>query len=258
MAGLPPARLAPPVWRQAALQAGCFMMGAVVAATLLLARNPAAQATSAPAVTQVDAGVEQRMAALEARLQAVLAERSQAPGVARAPEGERFFAAALHLQATIASPRPWLREYELVAALAPPGTLARPLREVLASHAARGLPTEFELRERFTTLAPLLATRAPAELGFVQRMDHWLRGGFAAIGLAAPPGPSGTEAALDSIQEQLRRGNLAGAATDAAALPAAVQPLLAGWLAQARARLAAEQAIRETLLRALSPEGRPT
>jgi hypothetical protein len=38
---------------------------------------------------------------------------------------------------------------------------------------------------------------------------------------------------------------------DAGALDDAVQPLLAGWMAQARARLAVEQAVQETLLRAL-------
>jgi hypothetical protein len=57
------------------------------------------------------------------------------------------------------------------------------------------------------------------------------------------------------LQDQLRRGNLAAAVSDAATLDAGLQPLIAGWMAQARARLAVEQAVQETLLRALGRGG---
>ena len=145
-----------------------------------------------------------------------------------------------------------------MAALAPPGALPRPLHEVLASHAARGLPTEAELRERFQALAPQLLARAPNDAGLLARGAGTVRGAAAGLGLVAPAPPGEQEAAIAGILDQLRRGNLAAAAADAAALDEAVQPLLAGWLAQARARLAVEQAVQETLLRALAASPRPT
>ncbi len=177
----------------------------------------------------------------------------------RAMQQQRFILAMLHLQAAVASARPWLREYQAAANLALADSLPRPLAEALASHAARGLATEAELRERFAALAPTLAARAPQAAGMVARAGTALRSAFATIGLAAPPAPSDVDASVHRIQEQLRRGNLADAVADAAMLDERVQPLVAGWLAQARARLAVEQAVQETLLRAIAGSShRPT
>jgi hypothetical protein len=145
-----------------------------------------------------------------------------------------------------------------MADLAPPGALPRPLAEVLGSHAARGLPTEAELRERFAALAPQLVARAPRQEGMVGSTLGLIRGAVASIGLTAPPPPSEAEVAIAGVGHQLRRGNLAGAVADASALDPALQPVLAGWLAQARARLAVEQAVQEVLLRALARPDRPT
>lgn len=241
------------LWWRRALPACCFLLGAAAMALVLPGRHQGTAIAAQPPTT-IDPAFEARVTALEARLQAFNALPPELTQVSRT---DRFLAAALYLQAAIASPRPWLREYELMASLAPAGILARPLGEVLASHAGRGVPTEGELRERFTALMPLIVERAPHELDVAQRTAAWMRGNFAAIGLAAPPSQTGTEAALAAIADQLRRGNLAAAAADAATLHDLVQPLLAGWLAQARARLAVEQAIRETLLLALSAGGRP-
>jgi hypothetical protein len=245
-------------WRRAALPGCCFLLGATIAATLPLGRTAAVNAASSatPAPLAATSPVEDRLGLLESRLRDLATERAQA-NILRAPQAERFFAAALNLQSAIASSRPWVREYELLVTLAPPGALAPALGEVLASHAARGVPTEADLSERFFALAPQLAARIPREGGYLEWAGTGARGGFAAIGLAAPPPPTATEAALGSIAGQLRRGNLAGAASDAAMLDPRAQPLLAGWLAQVRARLAVEQAIRETLLRALSAGPRP-
>ncbi len=258
-----PERATSPLWRRLALPGGCFLMGIAIASTVLLSRHQPAGAAAAqpyrdpaPRNAGMEAALQDRVQVLEQRQQA-LTEAATRTDIARAPQADRFFAAALHLQAAIASPRPWLREYDLVVALAPAGALARPLGEVLASHAARGVPTEADLRERFAALTPLLAARVPPGGGVLDRAGSLLRGGFAGIGLASPPAPSATDATLAGIANQLRRGSLAAAVADAATLDAAVQPLIAGWLAQARARLAVEQAIQETLLRALSPAVRP-
>jgi hypothetical protein len=245
-------------------------LAVAVAGALLLRPAPAALAEAAsiappPSLAQVEALVAPALeAARQAEAQAlraealasraeVAAQRLEGSLAQRGPQGDRFLAAALLLQTSIATPRPWMREYQTMADLAPAGALPRPVAEVLMSHAARGLPSEAELRERFATLAPQLLARAPQQGGMLDQGLAMLRGGFASIGLTAPPPPSDQEVAIGGVAQQLRRGNLAGAVADAGALDPRLQPLLAGWLAQARARLAVEQAVQETLLRALSP-----
>jgi hypothetical protein len=246
--------------RRLALPAIAFA-GGLAAATLLpgggLGAGPAG--AQGPATNLPIAALEVALAeaaAATARAEALTRRIEQAEAL-RGPQGERFIAAALLLQAAIATPRPWLREYQALTSLAPPGALPAPLAEVLLSHAARGLPTEAELRERYAVLMPQLLARAPRGEDMVGRTLTAMRSTAAGIGLAAPPPASDQEQAIAGVAQQLRRGNLAAAVADAAALDPALQPLLAGWLAQAAARLAVEQAVHETLLRALLAPTRP-
>ncbi|MDO9501311.1 hypothetical protein [Falsiroseomonas sp.] len=253
-----------------------LVLGAALTASGLLLLWPSALSSAGAASPAVVLAVEDRAAALDALLRqanaqlaahAARAEEAarQAEASAqrlallesRGPTADRFLAAALLLQSSVTTPRPWLREYQVMLALAPPGAVPRPLAEVLASHAARGLPTEAELRDRFTALAPQLLDRAPQDHSLLRRTGRAARGVLSGIGLAAPPEAGLQATAVAGITEHLRRGNLAGAVADAGALDAGLQPLLAGWLAQARARMAVEQAVQETLLRALGPPPQP-
>jgi hypothetical protein len=257
--------------RAAAPLAG-FALGAAAAAAALLFFWPATPSSAGGTTPAVILAVEDRAAALDTLLRqtsaqmageiaraesaAQLAEASAqrvATLAERGPMADRFMMAALLLQSSVATARPWLREYQAMVALAPPGALPRPLAEVLASHAARGLPAEAELRERFNALAPQLLARAPSEATLLNQATGTLRGWLSGIGLTAPPEQGAQAAAISGIAEHLRRGNLAGAVADAGALDPVLQPLVAGWLAQARARMAVEQAVQETLLRALGP-----
>ncbi len=232
-----------------------FACGVVVAG--LLAGSGLVRAGQAGAAD----GAEDTLAARVLRLETALARTqaaAQGDEAARADLAGRFIPAALLLKAAIATPRPWLREYQAMVALAPPGALPPPLAEVLLSHAARGLPSEAELRERYAALQPQLVVRAPRQGHAADQALSMMRAAAAGIGLAAPPPPTDQEQAIAGVAHQLRRGNLAAAVADAAALDASLQPLLAGWLAQAGARLAVEQAMQETLLRALAAQVRPT
>lgn len=225
-----------------------------------------AEAQAAPPAAAVPDALLARIGQLESALGRVeasaaergdsLARRIDQAEATRGPQGERFIAAALVLQASVATARPWLREYQTMARLAPPGMLPAPLNEVLLSHAARGLPTEAELRERYIALVPQLVARAPRQGDMVQQAMSSMRGAAASVGLAAAPAPSDHEQAIQGVVQHLRRGNLAAAVGDAAALDPSLQPLLAGWLAQAGARLAVEQAVQETLLRMLAAPAR--
>lgn len=242
-----------------------FACGIAVAAVVMGSGNAPlghAEAQAAPPAAAVPDAVLARIGQIEAALGRVeasaaergdsLARRIDQAEATRGPQGERFIAAALVLQASVATARPWLREYQTMARLAPPGMLPAPLNEVLLSHAARGLPTEAELRERYIALVPQLVARAPRQGDMVQQAMSTMRGAVASVGLAAAPAPSDHEQAIQGVVQHLRRGNLAAAVGDAAALDPSLQPLLAGWLAQAGARLAVEQAVQETLLRMLA------
>jgi len=248
-----------------ALGAACGVVLGVAIATAWMAgggqANPAPQGR--PPVAEPSRS-DERLAALEdttRRLEAALARA--VPSNGRGAEGDglrgaqqdRFILAMLHLQAAVASARPWLREYEVAAGFAPPDALPRPVAEILASHATRGVVGEADLRERFAALAPILITRAPRQGGMMEQAATMMRAALAAIGLAAPPLPSDADTTVNRIQDHLRRGNLAAAVFDAATLDPSLQPLIAGWMAQARARLAVEQAVQETLLRALGRSG---
>jgi hypothetical protein len=229
--------------------AGLFLGGGLYAGQAGAQVAASASPADALEADALEAALAKAAAATE-RAEALIRRVEQAETL-RGVQGDRFIAAALLLQAAIATPRPWMREYQALGSLAPPGALPAPLAEVLLSHAARGLPTNAELRERYAALMPQLLARAPRDEDVFGRTLAAMRSTAAGIGLAAPPPPSNQEQAIAGVAQQLRRGNLAAAVADASALDAALQPLLAGWLAQASARLAVEQAIHETLLRAL-------
>lgn len=172
--------------------------------------------------------------------------------LAQARPQDRLVPALLNLQMVAATARPWHRELRALLDLDAGGALPAPVVEVLTSHSLRGVPTEGELHDRFVALTPAIAWRMPAEHGVLDRAQLNMRSALSGIGLVAPPPPGEADAATASIAERLRRGDLAGAVADAAALDKRAEPLLVGWTAQARARLAVEQALRETILTLLA------
>ena len=172
--------------------------------------------------------------------------------LAQARPQDRLVPALLNLQMVAATARPWHRELRALLDLDAGRDIPAPVVEVLTSHSLRGVPTEGELHDRFVALIPAIAWRMPAEHGVLDRAQLNMRAALSGIGLVAPPPPGEADAATASIAERLRRGDLAGAVADAAALDKRAEPLLVGWMAQARARLAVEQALRETILTLLA------
>jgi hypothetical protein len=164
---------------------------------------------------------------------------------------DRFVLSALNLQAVLLAGRPYQRELQAMRDLAPPGGLAPPLAETLISHAGRGLATPSDLREGFIALAPLLTARGVEYEGWWDWMAALGRRLLAWLGLAERLPPPPAEATVANVIQLLARGRLAAALADLETLDPALQPLVAGWRAQARARVAAEQAVQETILRAL-------
>lgn len=183
---------------------------------------------------------------------ATLAASQASAALAQARPQDRLVPALLNLQMVAATARPWHRELRTLLDLDAGQAIPAPVVEVLTSHSLRGVPTEGELHDRFVALTPAIAWRMPAENGVLDRAQLNMRAALSGIGLVAPPPPGEADAATASIAERLRRGDLAGAVADAAALDKRAEPLLVGWMAQARARLAVEQALRETILTLLA------
>jgi hypothetical protein len=200
------------------------------------------------------AALEDRVARLSTALEA--AQRPAAPPTpANAPPASRatrFALATLNLQAALATSKPYAREWQVLRELAPPNGFPAPVNDVLTSHAARGLATAAELRESFLALAPALAARAPNEGDWLAWLTTQLRSLLGSVGLVEPPTPSPTQATIANVAQLLTRGQVAAGLADMETLGAPLQPLVAGWVSQARARVAVEQAIQETLLRSLA------
>ncbi|MCX7376064.1 MAG: hypothetical protein NTY94_04935 [Alphaproteobacteria bacterium] len=192
-----------------------------------------------------------RAARLASETAAQAASQASA-ALAQARPQDRLVPALLNLQMVAATARPWHRELRALLDLDAGRHIPPPVVEVLTSHSLRGVPTEGELHDRFVALIPAIAWRMPAEHGVLDRAQLNMRAALSGIGLIAPPPPGEADAATASIAERLRRGDLAGAVADAAALDKRAEPLLVGWMAQARARLAVEQALRETILTLLA------
>lgn len=209
---------------------------------------PALAFAQAPAAANAPQQNLARIAALEeqvARLNAQLRDLQNRPP-------ERYLLAALNLQSALHTSRPYQREWQALRDAAPPGALPPPFTEVLVSHASRGLATTTELRESFLLLAPTLSARGPDHQGWLDWGRQWLQQLLAAIGFAEAPPPSPAQATIANVMRLLARGQIAPALADVETLDASLQPFVTGWVAQARARVAAEQAVQETILRAFA------
>lgn len=197
----------------------------------------------------------QRIAALEAEVSRLSTRLDSLPAGPPASQArhDRYIFAALNLQSALATSRPYTREWSALRDAAPAGAMPGPLGDVLVSHAGRGLATTTELRESFLALAPTLVARSPTEGGWIEWLLGQARRILASIGFGEAPTPTPAHATIDNVSRLLARGQLAPALADVETLDDSLKPLLTGWTAQARARVAAEQAVQETILRALAP-----
>ena len=174
------------------------------------------------------------------------------PSRPAAPSSDRFALAALNLQASLATGRPYQRELQALRDAAPSGGLPPALADTLVSHAARGLLTLAELREGFLAIAPNVIERAADHDGWLDWALALGRRLLANAGLVEPPPLPASQVTIANASRLLARGMVAAALADIETLDPALLPLLSGWLAQARARIAADQAMQETILRAIN------
>lgn len=239
-------------------------LGGGAAATLLLAGlvlmplrgqgQSLAPGATAARPAPPSASLDVRVRRLEDSL-GTMDERLRAAGTAGVPV-DRLALALLHLELVVGSGRPWAREWQLILAMDGAALLPPLYLEVLGSHASRGLPSARDLAERFEALAPAIVARASSDTALLDRGMAMLRSTLAGIGLVAPVEPGQVDTALASIREHLRRGELPGALAEVTALAEDQQALLAGWLAQMRARVAVEQSLQDVILGLLAGRAR--
>jgi hypothetical protein len=245
---------------------GSIVTGLLLAGAVLVPLHGQGQSLAPDSGATFVADARPRPATLDARVRRLeeglgsLDERLSRAAEARAAMGgvqaDRLALALLHLETVVSAGRPWVREWQLILSLDGPALMPQLYLEVLGSHAARGLPSARDLSERFELLAPAIAARAASEMDFLQRAMNAVRGTLSGIGLVAPVEPGLVDTALASIREHLRRGELSGALAEVATLDAEQQALLAGWLAQMRARVAVEQSLQDAILGLLAGTGR--
>jgi hypothetical protein len=228
-------------------------------------------AVDADALAQRIAALEDRIAALEQRprggdpaeiaaIQEELRHHAQAQSenaerIARlearpnAAAGARNDAALLlalgQLRAQLATSQPFATELGAVAALGHHDPAVHDAVEPLSAIAAKGIPSVAVLAQRFqqqVVPAALHEADAPEDNGWGAWMWAKLKGlvSIRSVGQAGAASRDPTEAALARAETALRANDLAGAVDAAASLPTAAAT---GWLAAARERLAAEQAI---------------
>lgn len=255
-----------------ALKVAVEAVEAVAAAQRTAAQAPAA-APAAPAIDM--AAVEARVAALLApqgsrieaatgRLRALdeeikataaaaraLGDKVTALETARTQAGDAGRRAALvvglsSLRAAVDRGQPFAGELKSAAALGLPAEAVRSLE----AHAERGLPTSAGLAQRFSALVPALLRAAPSRTTDGTLLDR-LTATAQNLVRVRPVGEAAGDdvpTAVARAEAKLRRGDIAGALADIDRLPEPVRALAASWTAEARARVAAETTLRRLTL----------
>jgi hypothetical protein len=177
--------------------------------------------------------------AAETRIAALDSARSQASGV-----GQR---AALvvgigALRAAVDRGGPFAQELRTAQAL---GLSAEAARSLTAA-AERGLPTQAQIAQRFAALAPSLAKAAPAGSAPAGLFDRIAAGAQNLVRVRPIGEAAGDDVptVVSRVETKLGRGDLAGALADFDKLAEPVRAIGASWAAEARARLAADEALR--------------
>ncbi len=185
----------------------------------------------AAAIADVQAAFDAKLAEAEASLAQVKAE---AEAIA-ATSAQR--AAVLQLQAALDSGTPYAGALSALSGLTVP--------PILAEHDAAGLPTLQGLRQGFPEAARAAldaALRANMGESWADRVSNFLLNQTGARSLTPREG-NDPDAILSRAEAALASGDLPAALNELAALPPEAQAAMEGWIAQAKLRQEAVQAV---------------
>lgn len=175
----------------------------------------------------------------ETRIAALDANRARASDV-----GQRaaLVVALGTLRAAVERGGTFAPELRAALALGLPAEAARPL----SAAAERGLPTQAQVAQRFAALAPALVKAAPgtgASGGILDRLAASAQNLVRVRPIGEAAGDD-VPTAVSRIEARLGRGDLGGGLADFDRLPEPVRAIGANWAAEARARHAADEALR--------------
>ncbi|WP_296574160.1 mitofilin family membrane protein [Phreatobacter sp.] len=178
---------------------------------------------------------------------AALTEKVAALEAGRAQAGDSSRRAALvvglgALRAAVDRGQPFVAELRMAGALGLPAEAVGALQP----HAERGLAATGALAQRFAALAPALLRAAPGPAADGTMLERLTASAQNLVRIRPVGEAAGDDvpSAVARIEAKLRRADLAGALADFDRLPEPVRALGADWAAEARARAAAESALR--------------
>ncbi len=180
-------------------------------------------------IDEVAATADRSIETAQARVATIEADASDALDAAHTASDMAL------LRAALAAGQPFADVAERLAASAP-------LPEGITAAAASGAPTLAALRERFPEAAHAAIRAsiiASAGEGIVARTGAFLSAQVASRSLTPQPGMT-PDAILSRMEDRLENGDLASALAEAENLPSEATAAMAGWLASARLRLAAD------------------
>jgi len=258
--------------RPAAVPSGDGDMAAEVAARLAEVEARLADL----AATTGEANLSEEIRALEERIGEIAANRApastvlglservaQLEGAVRKAVGRQdkalaFLLSVGQLREAINSGRPFDAQLRAAAAVAPEGVAVSAVTAGFADYAGRGVPTKIALQQRLEALSAQ-AIRADAR---PEDGDSWINRTIDRLsqvvtvrrtdGTAVGDSPA---AVTSRAEAMLAEGDLGAAVAEIAKLDGPAAAVLAGWLADARARLAAEDGIAELTGEALARVG---
>jgi hypothetical protein len=194
----------------------------------------------------IGAALVERLGALEEQLKKI----SPRPAAANAAEVVALGA----LQDAIASGKPVAKELGVVRSML--GEAAAPLAP-FESSASAGLPTIAVLRQRFAALAPKLAREPEKNGGYFSKL-------LSSAGRLVEVRPVGEVAGTSAgavtarIETRLARGDLSAALDEAAQLPEPAKTEAAAWVAAAKQRRDAGEAVKKLVDGSLATSAQET
>ena len=212
----------------------------------------AATTGNSAAQSALQTGVDATMSDLSERLLAV--EKRQGDTAAIEARAVGLAIAASEIRRTMRSGAPFASELATLRALAgADGALTQPLT-TLAASAPSGLPTATDMARRFDALIGniLTADRVQSESLWYQQVLDRVSGLVSVRRIGGDSAGDSVDAIVARTEADLADGDLAGAVTEAATLQGPAGDVVAPWLVDARALLAAEDAVAAINTRALA------
>ncbi|HYD70672.1 COG4223 family protein [Azospirillum sp.] len=219
-------------------------------------------AQQAQQLAQRIAGLEQKVGANAAAAQEVSTLKQEVAGLAKQAEGRRDAAAnaqalvlaAGQLRGALAGSQPFQGELQAVQTLAGGDAQVKASLDAVAPYAPKGIPTQAQLAERFDPLANDIVKAA--QKGEASDWIDQVTGTLSTLVTVRRQGggivgdtPQATVARAEAAMQQ---GNLAVAVEELSKLQGPAAQAAGGWLADARARLAANQASQQLTGRAIA------